>query len=146
MLVILGLALNAWGIVSNGVVVMANGGTMPVVVGETSEHILHIIAENMGGYQHSVTSQGQLLFLADIFRINFHDVTPYVPNGIFGRAVMWWSKWLDFPIDGGLNFVSIGDLMRWIGSANFLLGTLLVTTVLIPRRLLTGDLPRVFKQ
>ena len=137
LVLILGLALNAWGIVFNGAVVITNNDTMPVV---TERPI--VLLEN-SGVPRTLISEGNLLLLADRIRINFPDIRTSVPGGYLGKSVRWWSKWLDYPLEGGLNMVSIGDLMRWSGTAVFLL-LIPVILVRITWRLLSGDLPRIF--
>ena len=139
LLVIIGLALNAWGIVMNGAVVEANNGVMPVIV-----EIPGIITTNTGTPREFV-DDGKLLLLADRVRIDFPDWEGKIPHGAAGSAIRWWGKWLDYPFEGGVNIVSVGDLSRWTGTILFLLGNALLIPLVL-RRLSTGDLPRVFKK
>lgn len=135
LLLILGLTLNAWGIVFNATVVMANKDTMPVI----TEQPIFLLKNN--GVPRVLTNEGNLLLLADRIKINFPDMRKHVPSGPMGIAVRWWSKWLDYPLEGGLNMVSVGDLMRWSGSIIFLLMIPIIIIATL-RRLLSGDRPR----
>lgn len=139
LLVVIGLALNAWGIVMNGVVIEANNGVMPVIV-----EIPGIIITNTGTPREFV-DDGKLLLLADRVRIDFPDWEDKIPHGAAGSTIRWWGKWLAYPFEGGVNIVSIGDLSRWTGTILFLLGNALLIPLVL-RRLSTGDLPRVFKR
>ncbi|OGZ19359.1 MAG: hypothetical protein A2494_02555 [Candidatus Lloydbacteria bacterium RIFOXYC12_FULL_46_25] len=134
---ILGLALNSWGIVFNAVTVMANDDTMPVI---TTKHV--VLLENEG-VPRILTNKGNLLLLADRIEIDFPDIERHIPRGHTGKAVRWWGKWLNYPFEGGKNFVSCGDLMRWSGSALFLIMIPLIILGSL-RRIFSGDLPRIF--
>lgn len=122
MFVVIGLALNAWGVVMNAVVVEANDGVMPVVLDEPE-----IIIQSEGTPRLFVPG-GKLLVLADRIRIDFPNWEKHIPSGVVGAPIVWWGKWLGYPLEGGLYIVSIGDACRWLGSLMFLLGN----AILIP--------------
>ncbi|OGZ06056.1 MAG: hypothetical protein A2845_01420 [Candidatus Lloydbacteria bacterium RIFCSPHIGHO2_01_FULL_49_22] len=134
LLVVTGLALNAWGIVMNGVVVEVNDGVMPVI-SETPGFIM-----TNYGTPRKFVSDGKLLFLADHIRVDFPDWEKYIPEGAPGIAIRWWGKWLDYPFEGGVNLVSIGDICRWMGSLLFLLGNILLIPCILRRLFFSGKL------
>lgn len=136
LLLILGLALNAWGIVLNATVTIVNNDTMPVI---TETYI--VLLENRGT-PRLILSEGNLLLLADRIRIDFPDIQKSIPGEPLSSVVHWWSKWLCYPLEGGLYMVSIGDCMRWSGTIIFLLMIPLILVAII-RRLSSGDLPRI---
>ncbi len=138
LLVVIGLALNAWGVVMNGIVVEVNDGVMPVIV-----DIPGIITTNAGTPRQFV-DDGKLLILADRVRIDFPNWEDEIPRGAIGSAIRWWGKWLDYPFEGGVNIVSIGDLCRWLGTVLFLLSNALLIPLIL-RRIYSGDIPRVLR-
>ncbi|GEM_PF-5096899 len=138
LLVLIGLALNAWGIVMNGVVVIVNNDVMPVITDKP------IIILTDYGTPRKFVPDGKLLMLADRIIFDFPVWNGYVPDGISGKIIHWWGKYLDYPLEGGLNIVSIGDICRWIGSILFLLVTPIIILSSI-RRIFSGELPRICK-
>ncbi len=125
--VMFGFSLNFWGINANGIVTLANDQTMPVI----SDKLDVILPQ--AGTERAYLPQGELLFLADRIRIHFVAIEDRIPNGIVGKAARWWITHLDFPAEGGLNIVSIGDIMRWVGTLLFL-PLLPFLVILIPFR------------
>ena len=85
------------------------------------------------GTQRAYVEDGKLLFLSDRIRIHFTSIEDSIPSGFAGKALRWWIKHLNFPAEGGLNIVSIGDLMRWAGTLLFL-PLLPILVFLIPFR------------
>lgn len=132
LLVVVGLALNAWGIVMNAVVVEANDGVMPVIFDQPA-----LITTDYGTPRRFV-HDGKLLFLADTIAINFPNLEKYIPEGRSGNPITWWGKWLDYPFEGGLNLVSIGDISRWVGSLLFLTGNMLLIPCILRRLFFSG--------
>lgn len=112
--VLLGITLNFWGITLNAVVVMANNNIMPVI----SEHE-DVIVGNVGTERQFITD-GKLMFLSDRHRIVFPEIEDVIPTKGIGKPIRWWAKQLDYPIEGGISIVSVGDLMRWSGTILFL--------------------------
>ena len=125
--VLFGFSLNFWGINANGLVVLSNDNIMPVV----TDHKAMIIPGE--GTPRLFVPDGNFLLLADRIPINFPSIEDRVPSGFVGKIFHWWSKHLDFPSEGGLNLVSIGDLMRWVGTILFL-PLLPILVILIPIR------------
>ena len=125
--VMFGFSLNFWGINANGIVTIANNQTMPVV----SEKFDLIMPQS--GTERAYLEDGRLLLLADRFRIDFPQIEDHIPSGPFGRALHWWITHLNYPAEGGLNIVSIGDVMRWVGTILFL-PLLPLLVILIPFR------------
>jgi hypothetical protein len=113
-LVLLGIALSFGGISLNGLVRIANGGSMPII-GEPD--VLVNVDERQRHYVKE--GDGKLLFLADCIRINFPEVR--LPDKKSWAKLYEFAKLLDYPLEGGPNLVSIGDLMRWIGAVLLLL-------------------------
>lgn len=154
MLFVIGLALNAWGVVANGLVCEMNGGVMPVFMTDSP---LAVLAEE-DRHNHRIVDEGQMIpasdrlgqeirlaALSDWIKIDFPDLTASVPKDHLGKMVRWWAKWLDYPLEGGVNMVSIGDLMRWSGTACFLLLFVLLIPLIV-RRIASGDVPRVLQR
>ena len=125
--VMFGFSLNFWGIDANGIVTLANNNTMQVISDKFDLFI------PQAGTERAYVEDGKLLFLSDRIRIHFTDIQDHIPSGFAGKAARWWIKHLDFPSEGGLNIVSIGDLMRWVGTLLFL-PLLPLLVVLIPFR------------
>jgi hypothetical protein len=115
-LILIGVSLNYWGTVANAVVLFENGGIMPIVTGGEKNYILL-----NDGSRREFMEEGKLLFLADRFLIDFPVWENSIPDGMAGKAIQTWITYLDYPIEGGTNIVSAGDIMRWAGSALFLL-------------------------
>ncbi len=112
-LMLLGLGLFFVGTSLNMLVSMANGGSMPVV-DETD-----ILVVTDGRPRHyAEDGSANLLFLADRIVIDFPEIT--LPKGKTGEWIGVAVHLVDYPIEGGTQRVSIGDLMRWIGAALFL--------------------------
>lgn len=139
LLVLFGLGLHAWGIVMNASVVMVNDGVMPVVYDEP----LFLIPEP--GIIHRQMSEGNMLLFSDWIRVDFPDWRKHIPSGITGTMIHWWGKYLNYPFEGGINFVSIGDICRWLGSLMFLLGNMALIPLVL-KRLYSGDVPKMFKE
>ena len=105
------------GIISNRLTLHLNDGKFPVVLSEgqyiiPTERNIHVEAE----------ASSKAVIFSDWIRMDFKEINSN--NAIF----KWWAKGLNYPIEGGLNIVSIGDLMMWFGSATFLifLGPLII--------------------
>ena len=127
--VLLGVALNYWGIASNAFVVQMNNGAMPVLLNDDGL-LVTMITEDHEMTRH-IARDGNFMLLADRFRIEFPSIKDRIPGGMLGNAIHWWANYLLYPIEYGVYFVSIGDLMRWLGSALFLVATP-VLVLLIP--------------
>ncbi len=125
--VMFGFSLNFWGINANGIVTLANNQTMPVVNDKFD------LIMPQAGTERAYVEDGKLLFLADRIRIHFSAIEDQIPSGVAGKAARWWIKHLDYPAEGGLNIVSVGDLMRWVGTLLFL-PLLPLLVILIPFR------------
>lgn len=121
---ILGITLNFWGIVFNGIVVIANDDVMPVMT-EASN-----VSPDQPGTKRQAMTEGNLMLLSDRFLIDFPSIDEQIPNGYPGKATRWWAKYTLYPTDGGKYFVSIGDVMRWTGTILFLLLVPLVITLI----------------
>ena len=112
--VLIGLILYFWGIVFNQTALLLNDNKMPVVVqGDrkiSSDREIHKIAdETVIGY-----------FLIDWIPVRFTEIKK-PKNLILNNVYHVYARYLNYPVEGGLNMVSIGDLMIWIGSTLFLL-------------------------
>ncbi len=120
--VLFGLILYFWGIVFNQTALLLNDNKMPVVVqGDrkiSSDREIHKIAdETVVGY-----------FLIDWIPVRFTEIKK-PENLILNNVYHVYERYLNYPVEGGLNMVSVGDLMIWIGSTLFLL--FLVPLILI---------------
>lgn len=139
LIVATGIVLSAWGVVANFTVVAANNGVMPVISSRPGFII------DTGGTPRRFVPNGKLLFLADRVRIDFPDWEKHIPGGSVGQAINWWGKWLEYPFDGGIYIVSIGDIFRWSGSILFLIGNIFLIPLTL-WRIYKGALPRIFKK
>lgn len=111
---ILGIALFFVGTSLNMLVLFANGGSMPVV----SKADFIVVTDGRPRH-HADVGSANLLFLADHIVIDFPEIP--LPKGKTGEWIGEAVHLVDYPIEGGLNIVSVGDLMRWGGVALFLL-------------------------
>lgn len=123
-IVIFGVALSILGVICNNIALVLNDGKMPVDI-ETI-HFLESIE------RHKVkdnTVRGE--FFIDRFTIRFPKIEK--TNNVIGNFIQEkvYGTYLNYPVEGGLNVVSIGDIMIWIGTSLFLL-FLLPLIVIIP--------------
>jgi hypothetical protein len=119
-LILLGIFIYCLGTFSNYLVITTNNGKFPAVIYE-NELLEKTIIHQIKNDNHN------LIFLSDIFRIHFPIINE--PDDFYLKSIfLWYKKNLDYPFEGGLNIVSIGDILRWIGSALFLflLGPLII--------------------
>lgn len=126
-LLLCGICLHYWGIVANMIVIAANNNAMPVIV-EPGE----MIVPDQGVFMDT-TRSGNLLLLSDWVRIDFPHIEDTIPEGKIGEAFTWWAIHLRYPLAGGVYMVSIGDMMRWLGSL-ILICITPVVVLLIARR------------
>lgn len=131
-----GVILEQWGIVANGAVIVANDGKMPVVPQRNMT-----LDDNPGFARKLSDGSENLLFLSDIFLVRFPEIETAIRRSPVAKPIAWWVEKLYFPWEGGLNSISIGDIMRWLGSAAFLL-FLPLLVILIPIMILCGFRPR----
>lgn len=117
LIVIIGLGAYYWGIAFNALIVTLNDGTMPVISERPG-----IIVNDSGVLRQFADNDSKLLFLADRFRIDFPAIETRIPKGVAGDAFRFWATYTDYPVEGGVNIVSIGDMLHWGGSALFLFG------------------------
>ncbi len=113
-LMLLGIALFFVGTSLNMLVVVANGGSMPVV----DYHDI-LVSTDSRPRHYAEDGDANLLFLADRFEIDFPEIT--LPDGKAGKVIGEAVHLVDYPIAGGPHRASVGDLMRWAGAALFLL-------------------------
>ena len=115
LIVILGLALNFWGVVLNQSALLLNDNKMPV-----AESVFIQIADNDKIVHKSVDENTRGYILIDWIPIRFSEINR-PQNEILNFVYKVYEVYLNYPVEGGLNLVSIGDLMRWIGATLFLL-------------------------
>jgi hypothetical protein len=112
------------GIASNALIIHINDGKFPVVLSDD----LYIIPDEKSyrNIHEEAKSTTKIVILADWIYIKF----PQINNDNF--IFRWWARGLNYPIEGGLNIVSFGDMMMWFGSAMFLifLGPLIIRIIL----------------
>ncbi len=113
-IVIFGIAVMFWGFAFNQLALVLNDGKMPVVITER----YHISSDE----RHKVidaTTRG--IFFIDWIPIHFNEIKE--PNNTALKLIYKnvYGKFLNYPIEGGMNYVSIGDLMIWFGASVFLL-------------------------
>lgn len=108
------------GILANKLTLHLNDGKFPVVISETE----YIVPTERNTHVEA-TSKSKAVIFSDWIRLDF----PEINNDNF--VFKWWAKGLNYPIEGGLNIVSIGDVMMWFGSAMFLvfLGPLILRII-----------------
>ena len=111
---ILGIGMSYWGISLNGMVIAANNGSMPI----TSEPDVLVNTDGVARH-YAKEGSAELLILADRTRIYFEEIKTR-EGWLWGRFNEW-ARWVKYPIEGGLNMVSIGDILHWAGSALYLL-------------------------
>lgn len=117
------IALFFWGTAFNAAVVIANGGSMPV----THDDIIINIVSSDGRARHSAReNEARLTYLTDRLTIRFPAVT--IPDNSAGDVLHTVAKLVDYPVEGGLNIVSVGDLLRWMGTG---LGLIMLPLLLI---------------
>ncbi len=109
------------GAICNVTVVSVNNG-MPVA------H--HSIQPSGPHNHHTLTSDSKLTFLADIFIVDF----PVIEN----KLAKHWGINVNYPIEGGLNAISIGDIFIWLGTA--------LTVILLPLILLRLTFLLIFRR
>jgi hypothetical protein len=128
-LVVIGIAMHFWGVALNAAVMLANGGSMPVI-GLTAMDLVM----NDDGLKRRAVFDGNAKYplLADRLRIDLPDIA--VTGKAPGKIVSKWAELLDYPLEAGEYIASIGDILRWLGSALFLV-MLPVLIVRIPFRL-----------
>ena len=103
---IVAICMYFWGTTLNGVVALANGGSMPVD-GEPD-----VFTGNSNIPHHFIKDgDAKLLFLGDVIKIRFPEIK--IPERGLGSKLSEVAKLVDYPVEGGLNYVSIGDLLRW---------------------------------
>jgi len=115
------ILLPVFGAISNVTVVSVNGG-MPVdhPAIDASDRFNH----------HTLTDDSKLTFLADIFIVDF----PIIEHKLVKR----WGLNVNYPVEGGLNAISIGDIFIWLGTA--------LTMVLLPLILLRLAFLLIFRR
>lgn len=115
LIVILGLALNFWGAVLNQSALLLNDNKMPV-----AESVFIQIADNDKIVHKSASETTSGYILIDWIPIHFSEIKQ-PENSFLSFVHHVYAVYLNYPVEGGLNMVSIGDLMRWIGATLFLL-------------------------
>lgn len=112
---LLGLALYFWGTALNMTVVIANNGSMHVVEEVEGSAILDYDEK---ARHIADASSAKLILLGDLFQVDLPDMR--VQSNLFQQVIDTWGELLNYPPKGGMNLVSIGDIMRWTSSALFL--------------------------
>lgn len=113
LLMLIGFSFNYLGTSLNHFAVIQNNGEMPVISNE-------MIVDDVGPIKHKLVEyDARVPWLVDRFEIKFSIVK--LPDSYASNAINWWGRWANYPIEGGLNVVSIGDIFKWFGSALFLL-------------------------
>lgn len=125
---IFGIAMYFWGTTLNGIVSIANNGSMPID-GEPDVFVSH---NEIPRHFAKEGGSAKLLFLSDRIRVDFPEVK--IPKGKLGEVFQEIAVLLDYPLEGGLHRISIGDMLRWVGATLFFFFTFLLL-VRIPFRL-----------
>lgn len=100
----------------NALVLHSNNGVMPSEAPEMS-----LLEPEKGFPRGYATKETRYRFLGDTALIDFENIDNALPANALGRSVLWWGRVLDYPLEGGMNFISLGDMLRFGGSALFLL-------------------------
>ncbi len=112
LLMITSISLYFWGTALNGIVMLVNNGSMPVNLGP------RVFFSTGNPPRHSAKEgSARLLFLADIIEVDFPEIK--TPKGKLGDGFREVARLMDYPLEGsasfgGVHYVSIGDLMRWV--------------------------------
>ena len=109
------ISLNYFGHVFNVIAITHNGGQMPVINRQSLQGGMN----NMDlVIKHNQNPNVNIPWLVDRFEINF-PIINVAEDTALGTAFHYWESKTNYPIEGGINIVSIGDLMRWVGTALF---------------------------
>ena len=77
-----------------------------------------MIIDDTKAIKHLSTSDANVPWLVDRFEINFQEIS-VSDKMLFGKVFHYWESNTNYPVEGGINAVSIGDLMVWFGTALF---------------------------
>jgi hypothetical protein len=111
---VFGLLLHFWGIVFNQAAVILNDGKMPVAIFYVDESLDDKVIKHK-----STDETTNVKFLTDWIQIRFPEIKR--PDNQLKYVYDFYGVILNYPVEGGLNMVSIGDIMRWVGTTVFLL-------------------------
>ena len=113
-LLIFGVAVYAIGWSLNALVLTVNHWSMPIC-GEPDV----LVNTDVKKRHYAKEGSAELLFLADCIRIDFPKIP--IRRSKLLKPYYAFAVWLDYPLEGGPNMFSVGDLMRWVGAGLFLL-------------------------